>query len=163
MGTYADDPSQTGIESALLEVDAGPIAATQHHSRLRAPARQLGCRRDQRLLPWRVISPIAPASHRSGSASGHSSIPKENCKPGVSSDSAWHTAPTDISLRVVTTRAIRMAYTTALSKVCVISFLRTSAPVEGLSRACRGIGLLSELVSAIRRAEFLRHASGIES
>ena len=92
----------------------------EHHSRLRAPARQLGCRRDQRLLPWRVVSPIAPASHRSGYASGHSSIPEECCKPGVSSDSAWHTAPTDISLRAVTTRAIRMAYGTALSKVCVI-------------------------------------------
>ena len=118
VGTYADDPSQNGIESALLEVDAGPIAATQHHSRLRAPARQLGCRRDQRLLPWRVISPIAPASHRSGSASSRNSTPEENCKPGVQL-SAWNTAPPDISLRAMTTQAIRLEYGTALSKVCL--------------------------------------------
>ena len=43
---------------------------------------------------------------------------KECCKPGVSSDSAWHTAPTDISLRAVTTQAIRLKYGTAPSKVC---------------------------------------------
>ena len=43
---------------------------------------------------------------------------EECCKPGVSSDSAWHTAPTDISLRAVTTQAIRLEYGTAPSKVC---------------------------------------------
>ena len=81
---------------------------------------------------------------------------EECCKPGVSSDSAWHTAPTDISLRAVTTRAIRMAYGTALSKVCVILIFAniragwvrsTGSPIFASIRAgwVRSTGLLPPL------------------
>ena len=79
---------------------APALAANQHHPRLLAPSRQLGCRQDQRLLPWRVKAPSCPrvivrvSQHRAPSVS----IPEENCKPGVRL-SAWHTAPPDVSLR----------------------------------------------------------------
>ena len=119
VGTYADDPSQTGIKSALLEIDAGLIAATQRPPRLLAPARQLGCRRDQRLLPRRVDEPIVPASHRPGSRLFATPF-RGQCKPGIQL-SAWHTAPPNISLRAVTTQAIRLAYGTALSR-CAVDF-----------------------------------------
>ena len=68
------------------------LAATQHRPRLLAPARQLVCRRDQRLLPRRVGTPIAPANHRSGTASGYNSIPEASASQVTSIRVAYGSA-----------------------------------------------------------------------
>ena len=60
VGTSADDPSQTRHRVRRYWNLTPALAATQHHSRLLAPARQLGCRRDQRLLPRRVVTRLCP-------------------------------------------------------------------------------------------------------
>ena len=68
------------------------LAATQHRPRLLAPARQLVCRRDQRLLPRRVGTPIAPANHRSGTASGYNSTPEASASQVTSIRVAYGSA-----------------------------------------------------------------------
>ena len=55
VGTAGNDPSQTWQESAITGICTSPLAATQHHPRLLAPARQLVRRRDQRLRPRRFF------------------------------------------------------------------------------------------------------------
>ena len=73
VGTSADDPSQTWHRVRHYWNLTPALAATQHHSRLLAPARQLVCRRDQRLLPPASRDAIVPASHRSRSPSSRNS------------------------------------------------------------------------------------------
>ena len=76
VGTSADDPSQTGIKSALLEFGAG-------FSRDSAPLASVGARPATGMSTGSATSslasqgPIVPASHRSGSTSGPLSIPGE--------------------------------------------------------------------------------------
>ena len=60
VGTSADIPSQTWHRVRHYWNFTPALAATQHHSRLLAPARQLVCRRDQRLLPRRVVTQSCP-------------------------------------------------------------------------------------------------------
>ena len=60
VGTSADDPSQTWHRVRHYWNLTPALAATQHHSRLLAPARQLVRRRDQRLLPRRVVTRSCP-------------------------------------------------------------------------------------------------------
>ena len=81
-----------GIESAITGICTSPLAATQHRPRLLAPARQLVCRRDQRLLPRQVGTPIAPANHRSGTASGYNSIPEASASQVTSIRVAYGSA-----------------------------------------------------------------------
>ena len=105
VGTAGNDPSQTWHRVRHYWNLTPALAATQHRPRLLAPARQLVCRRDQRLLPRQAFNQIAPASHRSGTAVRSERIhPGGNYKPGIP-PSAWHTAPLDVSLFAVTTPA----------------------------------------------------------
>ena len=111
VGTSADDPSQTGIKSALLEFGAGS-------SRDSAPLASVGARPATGMSTGSATSslasrgPIVPASHRSGITSGRISIPEENCEPGI-----WHRVR-QASVRAVTTHGIE----SAMSKVCLILF-----------------------------------------
>ena len=76
VGTSADDPSQTGIKSALLEFGAGS-------SRDSAPLASVGARPATGMSTGSATSSlashsrIAPASHRPSIASGRKSIPGE--------------------------------------------------------------------------------------
>ena len=73
------------------------LAANQHHSRLLAPARQLGCRRDQRLLPWRVTAGLRPRVIVRVPRPAANQL-RGKLRTGVRL-SAWHTAPPDIRSR----------------------------------------------------------------
>ena len=92
VGTAGNDPSQTWHRVRQDWNFAPALAATQHRPRLLAPARQLVCRRDQRLLPRRVGTPIAPANHRSGTASGYNSIPEASASQVTSIRVAYGSA-----------------------------------------------------------------------
>ena len=104
------------LSPPLLEFDA-------RSSRDSAPLASVGIRPATGMSTGLATSSLAsrdtivPASHRSRSQSSRDSTPEGWCKPGVQL-SAWNTAPPDISLRAVTTQAIRLEYGTALSKVC---------------------------------------------
>ena len=117
VGTSADIPSQTWrLGPPLLEFHPGS-------SRDSAPLASVGARPATGMSTGSATSSpasrdaIVPASHRSSSQSSPDSTPEGWCKPGVQL-SAWNTAPPDISLRAVTTQAIRLEYGTAPSKVC---------------------------------------------
>ena len=144
-----------GIESAITGICTSPLAATQHRPRLLAPARQLVCRRDQRLLPRRVGTPIAPANHRSGTASGYNSTPEASASQVTSIRVAYGSAGHQLA------RSDHPGlYESAVGEVCCFKTFCSDHPclLACLSRACRGVRPLSGLVSAIRRAEVLRHA-----
>ena len=132
VGTSADDSSQTWHRVRHYWNFTPALAANQHHSRLLAPARQLGCRRDQRRLPWRVTAGLRPRVIVRVPRPATNQL-RGKLRTGVRL-SAWHTAPPDIRSR--SDRA--SGYFDMATKERYASFSRTStAPVGyGLQARC---------------------------